>query len=169
MEVLLGDIMGVSVKKFELFDFPNPVNEIAARLVAGMVAILAASIIILNSSLLLAFLTYGFLARVLTGPKLSPMGLLATKVIVPVFGNPNRPVPGPPKRFAQTIGLVISGTASGFSIFLGFNEIVTALLGVLLGFAILECVFGLCAGCFIFGYLMKWGLIPEEICQKCQL
>ena len=161
--------MGFSVKNIGLFDFPNPVNEMAARLVAGMVAILAASIIIWDSSLLLVFLAYGFLARVLTGPKLSPMGLLATKVIIPVLGNPNRPVPGPPKRFAQTIGLVISGTALVFSVFLDFHALATALLGVLLGFAVLESVFGFCAGCYIFGYLMKWGLIPEEICQKCQL
>jgi hypothetical protein len=161
--------MAFGVKKLVLFDFPNPVNEIAARLVAGMVAILAALVMFSDSYFLLAFLTYGFLARVLTGPKLSPMGLLITKVVVPILGNPNRPVPGPPKRFAQTIGLVISGTALGCSIFLGFDGITTVLLGVLTGFAVLESVFGICAGCFIFGYLMKWGIIPEEICQKCQL
>jgi len=161
--------MGLGLNQSGIFDFPNPVNEVAARLVAGMVAILAASIIILESSLLLTFLTYGFLARVLTGPRLSPMGLLATKVMVPALGNPNRPVPGPPKRFAQTIGLVISGTALVFSAFLGSQVLANALLGVLLGFAVLESVFGFCAGCYIFGYLMKWGLIPEDICQKCQV
>ena len=96
------------------------------------------------------------------------MGLFATKVIVPLLGNPNRPVPGPPKRFAQTIGLVISGAALIGSTFLGFHPLGTVLLGVLLGFALLESIFGFCAGCYIFGYLMKWGLIPEEICQKCQ-
>ena len=160
--------MEPGINKSGLFDFPNPVNEVAARLVAGMVAMLAGSIIISQSSLLLALLTYGFLARVLTGPRLSPMGLFATKVIVPLLGNPNRPVPGPPKRFAQTIGLVISGAALIGSTFLGFNPLGTVLLGVLLGFALLESIFGFCAGCYIFGYLMKWGLIPEEICQKCQ-
>ena len=34
--------------------------------------------------------------------------------------------------------------------------------------AVLEAVFGFCAGCFAFGYLIRWGLIPAETCQKCE-
>ena len=64
----------------EVFSFPHPVNESAARLVAGMVAAVSLTIIIIDAYWLLPVLTYGFLARVLTGPTLSPMGLLATKV-----------------------------------------------------------------------------------------
>ena len=70
-----------------IFSFPNPVNEVAARLVAAMVLVLAVAIILTGQSWLLFLLLYGFLARVLTGPKLSPMGMLATRVLAPVFGN----------------------------------------------------------------------------------
>ena len=91
-----------------VFSFPNPVNEVAARMVAGMVVALSLAIIFTDQSWLLFLLAYGFLARVATGPTLSPMGQFATRVLVPLVGNPQRSVPGPPKRFAQTIGLVFS-------------------------------------------------------------
>jgi hypothetical protein len=53
---------------------------------------------------LLAPLAYGFVARVLTGPTLSPLGQLVTRVVTPRLPVAPRPVPGPPKRFAQGIG-----------------------------------------------------------------
>ena len=89
----------------EVFSFPHPVNEIAARMVAGMVVILTTSIIVFQIPELMFVLAYGFLARVATGPTFSPMGLLATRVLVPLLGNKVRPAAGPPKRFAQAVGL----------------------------------------------------------------
>ena len=44
-------------------------------------------------------LAYGFVARVLTGPTLSPLGQLVTRVVTPALDIEARPVPGPPKRF----------------------------------------------------------------------
>ena len=69
----------------EVFSFPHPVNEYAARMVAGMVVALSLVIVILDVTWLMFFLAYRFLARVLTGPTLSPMGLLATRVFAPLF------------------------------------------------------------------------------------
>ena len=91
-----------------IFSFPNPVNEVAARSVAGMVLALAIAIIVTGEPWLFFFLVYGFIARVLTGPTLSPIGLIATRIVVPVLGIPEKPVPGPPKRFAQFVGLIVS-------------------------------------------------------------
>ena len=65
----------------DLFSFPHPVNEYAARLVAAMVLLLILMIFLTNQTILLWVLFYGFSARVLTGPTLSPMGLMATKII----------------------------------------------------------------------------------------
>ena len=61
---------------------------------------------------LLVPLVYGFAARVLTGPTLSPLGQLATRVITPRVRVEHRFVPGPPKRFAQGIGLAFTGGAA---------------------------------------------------------
>ena len=152
----------------DIFSFPNPANEIAARFVAGMVLILTTVIILTENQILAGFLVYGFLARVATGPTLSPMGLLATRVIVPALGNLEKPVAGPPKRFAQTVGLVFSTTAFvmlWLDLVLAFQITLT----ILAVFAALESIAGFCAGCFVFSYLMKWGLIPESVCESCMI
>ena len=149
-----------------VFSFPNPVNEFSARFVAGMIAILTIATILTQNQFVAGFLLYGFLARVATGPTLSPIGLLATKVIVPALGNPTKLVAGPPKRFAQTIGLIFSATAFVMlllDLILAFQITLT----ILVIFAMLESIVGFCAGCFVFNYLMKWKIIPRSICESC--
>ena len=73
----------MSTRLRSVFSFPNPVNEVAARVVAGGVVVLCVLAIALRQQWLLVLLAYGFWARVLTGPTLSPLGQLATRVIVP--------------------------------------------------------------------------------------
>lgn len=157
----------LSVTLKELFSFPHPVNEVSARVVAGMVVALTLVIILTDVRWLMFPLAYGFLARVLTGPKLSPMGLLATRVIVPKIIKRRKMVAGPPKRFAQTIGLGFSVTAIVLSYLVGAPLVAKVVLGVLVLFASLESFVGFCAGCFVFGYLMRWGLVPQDVCEKC--
>ena len=151
----------------QVFSFPHPVNEVAARMVAGMVATMTVVIIVFDARWLMFLLAYGFLARVLTGPTLSPIGLLATRVLVPLSKIPVKPVAGPPKRFAQTIGLLFSTTALVLTFGFAMPSAAQVVLGVLLTFALLEAVAGFCAGCFVFGYLMRWGFVPEETCERC--
>ena len=150
-----------------LFTFPHPVNEYAARSVAAMVFVLAVLIIVADVRWLLFVLAYGFLARVLTGPKLSPMGLLATRVIAPKVLRRSKLVAGPPKQFAQTIGLGFSVAALVLVYGFGLAGWAYAALGVLVLFAGLEAFVGFCAGCFVFGYLMRWGFVPAETCERC--
>lgn len=147
-------------------NFPDTVNEYAARTVAGLVVILALSTLLTQSIWLAGALFYGFLARVLYGPKFSVFARLAIHVIVPFLKLGSRPTPGPPKRFAQLIGLIFSGT-SIVLLYLGQIFAFQIVLGILVFFAILESALGFCAGCFVFGYLMQWGIIPEEVCEKC--
>ena len=64
-----------------LFRFPNPVNEVSARLVAGGVVLMALGALLLGQMWLLVPLAYGFVARVVTGPTLSPLGQLVTRVV----------------------------------------------------------------------------------------
>ena len=151
-----------------LFSFPNPVNDVAARSVAGMVLALAVATILIGELWLLIFLVYGFVARVLTGPTLSPIGLIATRLVVPVLGIPDKPVPGPPKRFAQFVGLIVSVT--GAVLFIWVSPVAgKGVIGLLAVFAALESGLGFCAGCFVFRYLMQWGLIPEAVCLECRI
>ena len=151
------------------FSFPNPVNEIAARLVAGMVLILSITILATGYQWAYVLLAYGFLARVLTGPTLSPMGLLATRVLLPLLGNPDRPVPGPPKRFAQTIGLIFSASALTSSLTMDASALPMTLIGVLAVFAAQKSLAGFRAACFVYSCLMRWGMIPKSVCEACML
>ena len=91
----------------KLFEFPDPVNEVSARLVAGFVVLLGVLTIALDVPWLLLVIAYGFVARVLTGPTLSPLGKFVTRVLTPRLHVAPKYVPGPPKRFAQGIGAVL--------------------------------------------------------------
>lgn len=150
-----------------LFSFPHPVNEVSARLVAGGVVALALLTIVLDLPWLTAVIAYGFVARVLTGPTLSPLGQIVTRFVTPRLPFVPKFVPGPPKRFAQGIGAVFSVTAAVLA--LGFENTKAAyiVLGLLAVAAGLEAFFAFCLGCKVFALLIKTGLIPEQVCARC--
>ena len=148
-----------------LLTFPNPVNEYAARSVAGMVVLLSLAVLMFQSPWLLWLLSLGFVARVASGPRFSPFGQLATKVIAPRLGPPKL-VPGPPKRFAQAIGATLSIAALG-AFYLGASTASWVLVGLITAAATGESVFGFCLGCAIFARLQVIGLIPESVCEAC--
>ena len=149
-----------------LFTFPNPVNDVAARTVATGVVVMALLVAGLGWGWVLIPLTYGFLARVASGPRFSPLGLVATKVVAPRLPRFEKLVPGPPKRFAQAIGVVFSVTASVLWL-LGETGAARIVVALLAGAAFLEAAFGFCLGCRIFAVLMKVGVIPESVCEEC--
>jgi hypothetical protein len=151
----------------ELLSFPNPVNETSARIVAGGVAVLAVIAIAFQQGWLLPVLAYGFLARTLTGPTLSPLGLVATRIVTPRLRVAHRYSPGPAKRFAQGIGAVFSVTAAVLWYGAGRHGAALLLLGVLAAFASLEAAFGLCVGCRVFYAGMRLGLVPPSVCEDC--
>jgi len=145
-----------------MFTFPNPVNEKAARLVAGVVALAGIIILATGAFWLLIPVAYGFWARVLTGPTLSPLARLAMRLMA---GDPKY-VAGPPKRFAQGMGAVITTTA-GILALAGATTAATVLVAMLVVAATLESVFAFCLGCQVFAGLMRIGLVPESVCLEC--
>ena len=149
-----------------VFRFPNPVNEVAARVVATGALALSIAFMASGQGWLLVLLAYGFWARVLTGPTLSPLGQLATRVVAPRLAAP-KPVAGPPKRFAQAVGVLFSTTALVLWFGTGLHAEALAVTGLLATAAFLESAFGLCLGCRVFAVLMRRGLIPDEVCEAC--
>jgi hypothetical protein len=125
-----------------VFTYPNPVNDNVGRAVATGVVIMCVAAIAFDQPWILIPLTYGFWARMLSGPRFSPLALLASRVVVPWIGRPPKPVPGPPKRFAQAIGVVFSTTA-----------------------LVLAFGFGLDTAAWV--VLMRLGVIPESVCEEC--
>lgn len=150
-----------------IFAFPNPVNEVSARLVATGVVLMAVTTIVLDVEWLTIVLAYGFVARVLTGPTLSPLGQLVTRVISPALPFEPKLVAGPPKRFAQGIGAAFSLTAVALTYGFGSFGAAQVVLGVLVVAASLEAFAGHCLGCQAFALLMRAGVIPERICEEC--
>ena len=145
--------------------FPRVINEKAARTVAAVVALTGVVALTTDAHWLLVPLAYGFWARVLAGPRLSPLAQLATKVVAPRLGPP-RDVAGPPKRFAQGMGAAIT-TLGVAALVLGWPAVTTALLAALVVAATLEAALGLCIGCRIFALLMRAGIVPETVCVEC--
>lgn len=150
----------------ELFEFPNPVNDYAARSTAGLVIVLAVVAIAVNHPVVYGLLALGFALRVAAGPRFSLFGQLSVRVIAPKVWRRTKLVPGPPKRFAQTVGLAFSVTALVLSL-TGFGLAAQIVVGALIAAAFLEFAFGLCLGCVAFGYLQRAGVIPADVCEAC--
>jgi len=146
--------------------FPNPVNEVAARLVAAGVVLEATAYLVTRWPILLVTLAAGFVLRFLTGPRLSPLALLVTRAVVPRLPIEPRWVPGPPKRFAQGIGATLT-VAALVAWLAGASVLAVVLVGLVVVAATLESVFALCLGCRIFALLMRVGIIPPEVCVAC--
>ena len=150
-----------------VFSFPHPVNEKAARVVAGVVMVVALVTLATSAYWLLVPLAYGFWARVLTGPTLSPLGQFATRVAAPRLGEPKY-VAGPPKRFAQGMGAVDHDQRGDPRARLRRRPPPPTCCSVLLVVAAaLESIFAFCLGCQVFGLLMRAGLVPDDVCVEC--
>ncbi len=150
----------------KLLNFPTEVNDTSARIVATGAVAMAAGFAVMGWAWLLIPLTYGFVARVLSGPTFSPLARLATQVITPRINAQHRIVPGPPKRFAQGIGALFSVSASVLYL-LDLDTASRWVAAALAGPAFLEAAFGFCIGCKMFAGLMRLGVIPESVCVEC--
>jgi hypothetical protein len=78
--------------------------------------------------------------------------------------GPDHPPHAPPPSlwpvgFAVGIAVLLLGLIVGWHI---------VLLGAILAAATLESVFAFCIGCQIFGLLMRWGVIPDDVCERCR-
>ena len=150
-----------------MFTFPNPVNDYAARTVATGVVVMCVAAVAFRQPWILVPLAYGFWARVLSGPRFSPLGQLATRVVAPRLPWAPKLVAGPPKRFAQAIGVLFSTTALLLWFGFGLHTATWVVVSLLATAAFLEAAFGLCLGCKAFAVLMRLGVIPESVCEEC--
>lgn len=147
-------------------NYPDVVNENVTRIVASTVVFLGVFAILFPNLYLLGFLLLGFTLRLSYGPKFEPFAFFTSRYLVPWLGVSFVATAGPPKRFAQLIGFIFSLGAIVFFL-LGQTLAYQITLATLVFFASLESFLGWCAGCFAFGLLMKLGVIPKEICERC--
>ncbi|WP_455383021.1 DUF4395 domain-containing protein [Salinispira pacifica] len=146
--------------------FPLKVSEPVVRLIAAEVFILALLSVITASPWPAAALALDFAMRALVNPSWSPLRLIARELFYPLTKARERAVFYSPKRFAALIGFTLSllATVAGF---LGLGPLALSSAAVLALFSLLEAAFGFCAGCKIYGFLMRRRIIPVDWCPEC--
>ena len=153
--------------------FPSVVDDVTVRLIAAVVLVIGIVALAASQWWLYAVLAVDFSLRAALGPSASPVAQLVQRWIRPTVGAAKRPTPGPPKRFAATIGALLTvaatalwlvGLATGSSVAAAW---VVGIGVVMVVFPALESVFGICVGCILVSGLMRVGLVPEEICLDC--
>jgi hypothetical protein len=153
--------------------FPSIVDDVTVRLIAG--AVLVGSTLALLSGWwwLYAVLAVEFVLRAGWGPSASPLARAVQRFVRPRLATPPRYTAGPPKRFAASIGAVMTAAAAALGLVAALTGSTAAGVAVLVigvvmvVFPALEAFFGFCVGCVLFGLLMRAGLVPEDICLDC--
>jgi hypothetical protein len=149
------------------YKFPDQVDEVKVRIVAGIVVLLTTTILATSHFWIAYILATSYILTVFLGPRFNPIAIFADAVLVPFFRARKKLIPGPPKRFAQMIGALLSLMILFGYYYFGNILVAKIVVFVLLFFSILESFVGFCAGCFFFNLLMRAGFIPAPICEKC--
>jgi hypothetical protein len=148
--------------------FPDCVSEASVRAAAGQVFALILLAAVLRFPWLALLVAVDFALRVFAGPQWSFLSFTARKLLVPLFGIRGDQIPYAPKRFAAAIGLSLSAAAFVLALIAGAWVWIVP-LAVLWLFSGLEAFLGFCAGCRIYGLLMRWHIVPEHDCPQCVL
>ena len=157
-----------------LFNFPALVNIWVVRATAFQVFALSIIVVVFGvkqhpwACWVSLGLTCDFLIRLFMGGTSSPMGSIAACVTTRLHEDL---VPGPPKQFAIFVGTAFCavgtilfqvGSGSHTSSIGG-----SVLIGTIAVFSGLECFIDFCMGCYVFSFLVKWGIVKSSIYQPC--
>jgi hypothetical protein len=110
---------------------------------------------------LLLFTFVMFVWGTTLGPAKHPYGLFFRGVIRPRLQAPEYLEPEAPPRFAQGVGLLVSGV--GLSLHLvgvPYGLVVAAMAAFIAAF--LNAVFGLCLGCELYAVLLRLGVVGKK-------
>lgn len=145
--------------------FPNIVDDVSVRLIAGVVLLLGVVALAAHQWWLYAVLAVDFVLRAGWGPSASPLARVVKRVR-PHVHVAAQYTAGPPKRFAAAVGAVLT-TAATVLWLTGATLPVVVIGAVMVIFPALEALAGICVGCLVFGWLMRGGIIPESVCLDC--
>jgi len=126
-------------------------NESKIRLIALFTLIIAIIYLLTQSIILPIFLVIDFGLRGFNLGHLSPLGFVSDKLVA-AFNLPIKFIYLPQKRFAARIGFLFSVTILVLQIAGISTVIVTSVLAF---FAFLESFLSICAGCYVYDFLIK--------------
>jgi hypothetical protein len=129
-------------------------NEPVLRIVAFEVAVLAVTFAITQLLVIPLFLLFDFYLRGWEMQKFSPLRWVAIQVNHYFMGNRQKLIFAPPKLFAAKMGSLFNfGIIIAF--ILGYNMWSMALAFLVVCFALLESLAGICVGCYMYDYYQK--------------
>jgi hypothetical protein len=147
----MGDVKSTAIE--------SRINENVVRLVAFFVLVFGLATIATGWFILPLYLSIDFLLRAFTNIK-PPFALVASQ-IAKALHLEVKPIYAAPKKFAAAIGFVFSVVITALLI-TGFLDTARVVTGVLVLFATLESVFSICAGCYVY----SWIVAP--LIEKCK-
>lgn len=129
------------------------INENVARANALLVAALLVALILIPARWLVALLVVDFFLRGFGPRKYSPLAQISRQLVAALSLKPQITNLAP-KQFAARIGFLLSALAGVFFL-AGLTTAGLVVSGVILVFALLEGVAGICVACLIYPYALR--------------
>lgn len=126
------------------------VNENVVRIIAMLAAVITLSCIVMGNYWAMVFLTIDFGTRAFTSGQWSILRMIAYQ-LSKLFSLPQKMKDLAPKKFAATMGFVFCLLISVVYL-LNFPNLAMGLGILLIVFALLESVFAICVGCYIYSF-----------------
>ncbi|QPH40987.1 DUF4395 domain-containing protein [Pedobacter endophyticus] len=127
------------------------INENAVRIIALMVALIAIACILFSNYWAMLFLIFDFAMRAFNSGKYSFLKFIALKVTKALNLKPKM-TDMAPKKFAAIMGFAFCILIIATSTF-SFFTAAFILTSVLIVFALLESLFGVCVGCYVYTFI----------------
>ncbi|MGN7986992.1 DUF4395 domain-containing protein [Pedobacter sp. 22226] len=127
------------------------INENVVRIIAFMVAVIAITCIIFSNYWAIVFLIFDFALRAFTTGKFSVLKFIAIKISDGLELSPKMKDLAP-KKFAATLGFVFCLLITA-TFLLSFYTLALILTAIMTVFALLESLFAICVGCYIYSFL----------------
>ena len=133
---------------------PARIDARGPRFAAAVTALVLAAVVLTGNAWLLAGQAAVFAVGALAGVQSAPYGVLYRRLVRPRLGPPSELEDPRPPRFAQTVGLVVTGSGLVLTLF-GVPAAVVVSAALALVAALLNAVFGLCLGCELYLRILR--------------
>ncbi len=133
---------------------PTGIDPRGPRFAATLTSLVLAVTVLTGSIWLLAAQVLVFAIGALAGAQATPYGLAYRRLVRPRLAPPAELEDPRPPRFAQAVGLLVSGVGLALGL---IGVPVTVVVGAALAFlaAFLNAAFGLCLGCELYLVLVR--------------
>eukprot|EP00835_Amoeboradix_gromovi_P005168 NODE_461_length_8173_cov_0.353604.p2 type:complete len:328 gc:universal NODE_461_length_8173_cov_0.353604:3950-2967(-) len=159
---------------YSFFSYPSSILTIDARCHSFIctVLIIAGALVFLSFNTdfgILFYLLYGYLARLICGPKLDPQSYFVIFIMRPVIVEYNFMDVLFENGMLHRVTQGLSAVLTIIALLLGFNDILIGFCtctGVLGLFSAINALFGVNGAHFILRQLVKWNILPDKYGDK---